>query len=147
MGEWSCVHSLVTTARRRDVWDFWTDLRNHQRLERGVERVELDGPFATGTRGRTVTADYTQEWTLDDVVDGRRFAIVGLTPDGAGALRFAWELEDEGTGTRLTQRISAYGPRLEEHADELRVLEANAPNGMARLAAELDHLAGETGAA
>jgi hypothetical protein len=38
------------------------------RLEPGVERIELDGPFATGTTGRTVAPDFTREWRLSDVV-------------------------------------------------------------------------------
>ena len=40
-------------VRPADAWAFWSDLRNHMRLEPGVERIELDGPFATGTTGRT----------------------------------------------------------------------------------------------
>jgi hypothetical protein len=82
----------------------WMELNVVEQLSRrGFERIELDGPFATGTTGRsTITAGYTQEWQLTDVVRGRRFVITGGTPDGAGLLSFAWEFEDEGAGTRMT---------------------------------------------
>ena len=143
MSDWAFEHSVFTRVRRADVWAYWTDLRNHARMEPGVERIELDGPFATGTTGRTIAAGFTQEWRLDDVVQGRRFAITGRTPDGAGALSFAWAFEDDGDGTRLTQRISATGPQVEEHLREFRWMEIGAPAGLARLAAELDRLAGD----
>jgi len=106
MGEWS-----FTRASRAAAWAFWSDLRNHMRLEPGVERIELDGPFATGTTGRTVAPGFTHEWRLSDVVPERRFAITGFTPDGAGALSFAWEFADGSGGTRMTQRIQATGRR------------------------------------
>ena len=141
MAAWEFEHSIYTNARRKDAWDYWSDMRNHASMEPGVERIELDGPFATGTRGRTIATAFQQEWELTEVIDGRRFVITGLTPDGDGALSFAWEFEDEGTGTRMTQRISAYGPQVEEHLEEFRQMEVNAPKGMARLAAELDRLA------
>ena len=58
----------------------------------------LDGPFATGTTGRTVASRSTSEWRLNDVVPERRFAITGVTPDGRGALSFVWEFEDDVSG-------------------------------------------------
>lgn len=146
MGEWSFEHAVATRAPRAAAWAFWSDLRNHMRLEPGVERIELDGPFATGTTGRTVAPGFTREWLLSDVVPERRFAITGFTPDGAGALSFAWEFEDDRSGgTRMTQRIQATGPEVEHHMTVFRQMELGAQAGMARLAAELDRLAGDGG--
>ena len=146
MSEWIFEHAVVTSARREDAWAYWSDMRNHARMEPGIERIELDGPFATGTIGRTITSDYTQEWQLLDVVEGRQFIVIAYTPDGAGTLSFAWEFDDHGNGTRLTQRIRAQGPQVEEHLEQLRFMEASAPHAMARLAVTLDHLApGEHG--
>jgi hypothetical protein len=140
MGYWEFQYSIFTNTRRKDVWKYWSDMRNHVAMEPGVETIELDGPFVTGTTGRTIGAGFTQEWKLTEVTEGRRFVITGLTPNGNGALSFAWEFEDEGSGTRMTQRISAYGPQVEEHLKELRQMEVNAPKALARLAAELDRL-------
>jgi hypothetical protein len=89
---------------------------------------------------------FTREWRLSDVVPERRFAITGFTPDGAGALSFGWEFEDEGSdGTRMTQRIQATGPEVEHHMTVFRQMELGAQAGMGRLAAELDRLAGDGG--
>lgn len=140
MGEWSFEHSIFTVAPRPDAWRYWSDIHNHAKHEPGVERIELDGAFETGTTGRTIAVGFVQEWTLTEVVDRRRFVITGLTADGAGALSFGWEFEDEGTGTRMTQRIVARGPDVEKHMDVLRGMEASAPEAMERLAAELDRM-------
>jgi Polyketide cyclase / dehydrase and lipid transport len=116
VGEWSSEHTVATRAARADAWAHWSDLRNHMRLEPGVERIKLDGPFVTGTTGRTVALALTSEWRLSDVVPEKRFVIAGFTPDGAGALCFAWEFIDDGNGgTHITQRIQAAGPEVEHH--------------------------------
>ena len=141
MGEWKCTQSAVTRADRAVVWLYWTDLDNHAELEAPyVERIELDGPFVTGTTGRTITADYEQEWKLIDVVERKRFGIQGFTPDRRGTLTFAWDLEDEGDGTRIEYRIEAQGPDVEHQMAELRGLESNAPKGLAALVDTLDEL-------
>ncbi len=140
MATWTFAHSIFTIATRQDAWAYWSDMRHHER-EPGVARIELDGPFETGTTGRTIATTFTQEWTLTEVVEGRRFVITGLTPDGEGSLSFDWAFEDEADGTRLTQRITATGPEVEHHMEVFRQMEANAPKGMAQLAAELDRLA------
>ena len=143
MSEWECEQSSFTNARRMDVWAYWSDLSNHAKMEPGVEKIELDGPFATGTTGRTIATEFQQEWELTDVVEGRRFGITGLTPDGNGSLSFAWDFEDEGDGTRMTYRIRAYGPEVEEYIEVFRQMEVNAPKAIAQLAVDLDRLAQE----
>ena len=68
---------------------------------------------------------------------------MGLTPDGRGTLSFSWVFEDEGDGTRITYRISARGPHVEEYMDVFREMEISAPKGLAGLASALDRLAHE----
>lgn len=138
--EWEFEHSIFTIAGSRDAWAYWTDMRNHEE-EPGVKSIELDGPFETGTTGRTIATDFTQEWELTEVAEGRRFIITGLTPDGNGSLSFAWHFEDEGSGTRMTQRIRATGPEVEENMEVFRQMEVHAPDAMAHLAAQLDRVA------
>ncbi|MDR8394283.1 SRPBCC family protein [Aliifodinibius sp. S!AR15-10] len=143
MANWEFEHSIYTEANRKDAWDHWSDVENHAKMEPGVESIELDGPFATGTTGRTITSEYTQEWELTTVIDGEKWVITGHTPDGGGTLSFAWKFEDEGSGTRLTQQIKATGSLVEEYPEEIQQMEANAPKAMARLAKELNRLAEE----
>jgi hypothetical protein len=114
-------------------------------MEPGVERIELDGPVATGTVGRTVSVGYQHEWVLADVIDLERFTIMGFTPDGAGSLSFTWDFADDGDGTRLTQRISAAGPDVRSHMPLFQEMEKRAPAALAKLAEALDRLASEEG--
>lgn len=142
MAEWEFEHSIYTKASRGNAWDFWTSFKYHE-MDPGVESIELDGPFETGTTGRTVTGDYTQEWELTDVIERKRVVITGRTPDGEGSLIFDWRFNDEGDGTRLTQRIRATGSMVEDFPEELHLMEESVPGAMARLAEELNRLSTE----
>ncbi len=141
MSEWECEQSAFTNASRMAVWAYWSDLSNHAKMEPGVERIELDGPFATGTTGRTIATEFQQDWALSDVVEGRRFGITGFTADGNGVLSFCWDFKDEDDGTRVTYRIRASGPELDKHRDMFRQMEIRAPKALVRLAADLNRLA------
>jgi hypothetical protein len=143
MANWEFEHSIFTKASRKIVWAFWSDMNNHAKMEPGIDKIELDGPFVSGTTGRTITPAYTQEWKLTEVVQGRRFITTGVTPDEKGTLSFAWDFEDEDSGMRMTHKISATGPQVEEYLDVFRAMEAGATAGMSRLAAELDRLSEE----
>lgn len=143
MADWEFEHSIYTKANRMDAWNYWTDVENHAKMEPGVKKIELDGPFETGTPGRTITEDYAQEWKLANVIEGKQFTIIGYTPDGEGSLSFSWTFEDEDAGTRMTQHIKATGSTVEEHPEEFRQMEKGAPKGMAKLASELNRLAEE----
>jgi hypothetical protein len=138
---WSFEHSIFTYMCRNDAWAYWSNIEHHAQIEPGVERIELDGPFATGTTGRTIASGFQQEWIWTKVIDGQQYVITGLTPDGDGGLSVARAFEDEGTGTRMTHRISAYGPQVKEYTEEFQLMGVDAPKGMTRLVAELDRLA------
>ncbi len=135
--KWEFKHSFVTSTSRSVAWAFCSDMQNH--AEEGVT-IELDGPFQTGTKGRSITANWRQEWELREVVAEKRFVTTGR--EFGFELSFAWDFEDEGTGTRMTQTISANGPgiQMKKLADTLRQIEINTPKGMEQLAAKLDRL-------
>src|SRR4051812_19288073 len=145
MVNWEFEHSIYTKANRKSAWAFWSNMNNHAGIEPGIDKIELDGAFVSGTTGRTITAGYTQEWKLTEVVAGRRFIITGVTPDEKGTLSFAWDFQDEGSGTRMTHKISATGPQVEEYLDVFRAIEAGASVSMSRLTVELDRLSEESG--
>jgi hypothetical protein len=116
-------------------------MSNHAKLEPGIEKIELDGPFVTGTKGRTLATGFEQEWELVDVVHGERFGITGYAPDKSGSLSFWWRFVDEGDGTRITYRISAQGPQVAPNLEFFRGMEERAPDALADLVACLDELA------
>ncbi|MGI9455391.1 MAG: hypothetical protein ACR2NU_02455 [Aeoliella sp.] len=138
---WEFKQSLFTKLSRSFAWKFWSNLKNHAELE-GVT-IELDGPFQTGTKGRTITTNSRQEWVLSEVIDEKRFVITGR--EANFGLSFAWEFEDEGTGVRMTHIISADGSDAEMRKWEctLHQMELNAPKSLERLVAELNRLSGD----
>ena len=69
MTNWDLTHTIHTLANKETAWKFMTDMSNMVRMEPGIERIELDGPFANGTVGRTISPDSTQEWVLSEVVE------------------------------------------------------------------------------
>ena len=137
MGEsWSFEHSIETKLDRAAAWSYMTNPTHWAEHEAGVDRIELEGPFVSGTRGRTIGPNYEQEWELRDVLPDERFSIVG---EGPGlTVTFTWMLADAGTGTRLTQRIAAEVSPEAEFADEWQAIQLNAPQAAAKLAAAMD---------
>ena len=135
---WEFKHSFVTTTSRSVAWAYWSDMQNHAEME--SVQIELDGPFQTGTKGRTITATSRQEWELSEVNQEKRFVTTGR--DSGFELSFAWDFEDEGTGTRMTQTIGAKGPEelMKKWDETLRQMEISAPKGMEQLAAKLNQL-------
>lgn len=55
--EWEFKHSIYTEANRMDAWAYWSDTDNNAKMEPGVKRIELDGPFETGTTGHRTYND------------------------------------------------------------------------------------------
>ena len=135
---WHLEQTLVTTTGRDLAWEYWSNMQNHADME-GVT-IELDGPFRTGTKGRTISSNHTQEWELSDVVPKKRFVVTGK--DGGFSLSFAWEFHDDEEGTKMTQRIYANGPAnvMKKWEGVFRQMEETAPQNMQRLASRLDGL-------
>jgi hypothetical protein len=68
MGEtWTFEHSVECPVAREFAWRFWTNVDNWK-LDADVEAVELNGPFAAGSRGATLTRSSGRiEWRLVSV--------------------------------------------------------------------------------
>ena len=135
---WQLEQTLETATGRERAWEFWSDMQNHAEMQ--DVKIELDGPFCTGTKGRTITSNHTQEWELSEVIPKKRFVITGR--DGGFSLSFGWDFHDEGTGTKMTQRIQAKGPPtvMVQWEGVFRQMEETAPHNMQRLADRLDEL-------
>ena len=92
---WSFEHSVECAASVDAAWAFWTDVRNWA-IDADVERIEIDGAFATGTRARTFSKSSGKiEWQLAEVDPGR--AVIETPLDGAMA-RSVWTFEPAGSG-------------------------------------------------
>jgi uncharacterized protein YndB with AHSA1/START domain len=47
---WSTEHSIETSAAPEQVWRLWADVRGWPDWNADIERIELVGPFAAGSR-------------------------------------------------------------------------------------------------
>jgi hypothetical protein len=63
-------HSVEVAVSATSAWSFWTDVRNWCDPP---ARFVVDGPFASGTRGRTLMPGREPlEWTIRRVLSGDR---------------------------------------------------------------------------
>jgi hypothetical protein len=128
---WVFEHSVVCPVTVEFAWNFWTDVRNWA-LDVDVESVEIDGPFAAGTRGLTNSKSSGQvEWRIVEARIGR--AVIEFPLPGAVG-RFVWTFEDIGGGTRISQRCTLDGEQADILAKAVGPnLEAGIPAGMGKL--------------
>jgi uncharacterized protein YndB with AHSA1/START domain len=128
---WVFEHSVVCRVPVEFAWSFWTDVRNWV-LDADVESVEIDGPFAAGTRGFTNSKSSGRiDWRIAEAGLGR--AVIEFPLPGAVG-RFVWTFEDIGGGTRMTQRCTLGGEQADTFAKAAGPsLEAGIPAGMRKL--------------
>ena len=70
---WRFEYSVTCAVPVELAWEFWTDVRNWS-LDADVEAVTLDGPFAAGARGRTISrSSGVIQWRIADVQQGSCF--------------------------------------------------------------------------
>lgn len=132
---WSFDHSIECGVPPDFAWGFWTDVRNWA-LDADVDRVEIDGPFAAGTCGRTLSKSAGRiEWRIAEAQPGS--AIVEFPLEGAVG-RFAWTFDPAGSGVRMAQHVTLEGPQADSYAASFGpVLEAGIPEGMKKLGAAM----------
>ena len=138
---WSFEHAVECPVRKDFAWKFWTEVNNWI-LDSDIESVELDGPFANGSKGTTLSRSSGKiEWQLADVEAGRT-ATMEIPLAGATG-RFRWTFEPSGAGTRITQHVSIDGPHAQEFVNVMSAgLEGGIPLGMEKLCRKMAEAAG-----
>jgi hypothetical protein len=124
-------HSVDVAVERAVAWACWTDVSN---WEDPPATFSLEGPFAAGSRGRTIIPGTPPiEWTILDAGNGHATIEIALE---RAAIRFDWTFEVlDRSHTRLTQRVSLSGPNSGSYLDEARsVFGSTMAGGMTRLA-------------
>ncbi|MHB8614123.1 MAG: SRPBCC family protein [Candidatus Dormibacteraceae bacterium] len=109
---WTYQHSIETSAGAETIFQILRDVSRWSEWNPGVERIDLDGPFATGTSGVMVIPDQgSLSFRLTWVGDGQGFEDETEIP-GAGVLvRVRHTLAPlKPGGTRITYRASVEGP-------------------------------------
>jgi hypothetical protein len=137
---WSFEHAVDCPVKPEFAWKFWTEVSNWI-LDADLESVELQGPFASGSKGTTVSrSSGTIEWRLADVERGRTATIEIAFPGATG--RFRWTFEAAGKGTRITQHVSIEGPHAQDFVHVMSPgLESGIPIGMEKLCRKITEAA------
>jgi hypothetical protein len=135
---WTFEHSTECGVPVEFAWQFWTNVSNWA-IDADVESLEIDGPFAAGSRGFTNSRSSGRiEWRIAEVHPGR--AVIEFPLAGAVG-RFVWTFKDLGGGrTRMTQRCTIDGEQAAAYANAIGPsLEAGIPAGMQKLCETMEN--------
>ena len=138
---WTYEHSLETVAKAETIFEIIRDVGRWPEWNQGVERIDLDGPFATGTTGVMVIPDQgSLSFRLAWVGEGRGFEDETEIPGAEAVVRVRHSLEPlAGGGTRITYRATVEGAAAEVLGPEIGpAVSADFPEVMAALAARAE---------
>jgi Polyketide cyclase / dehydrase and lipid transport len=126
-------HTFRTAVSASAIWRLYSDVSNWPAFDPDAERVELDGPFAAGSRGTMKLRDQDPlAFTLIEVVPGRVFTDETPVGDAVVRVRHVLDPAPEG-GVELTYVVAIEGP--DEFAAQLgAMITADMPETMARVA-------------
>jgi hypothetical protein len=138
---WSYEHNLETVAGAQTIFEILRDVSRWPEWNQGVERIDLDGPFATGTTGVMVMPDQgSLSFRLAWVGEGRGFEDETEIPGTEVVVRVRHSLEALAAGgTQITYRATVEGPPADALGPEVgTAVTADFPEVMAALAARAE---------
>jgi uncharacterized protein YndB with AHSA1/START domain len=138
---WTYDHSLETRAPAETIFEILRDVSRWPEWNPGVERIDLDGAFATGTTGVMVIPDQgSLSFRLAWVGEGQGFEDETEIPGAEVLVRVRHSLEPLAAGgTRITYRATVEGPAADALGPEIGPgVTADFPEVMAALAARAE---------
>ena len=138
---WTYQHSLETSAAAGAIFEILRDTGRWREWNAGVERIDLDGPFATGTSGVMAIPDQgSLPFRLAWVGEGRGFEDETEVPGAEVVVRVRHSLEPLAAGgTRITYRATVEGRAAEALGPEIGpAVTADFPEVIAALAARAE---------
>jgi hypothetical protein len=107
---WANEHSVETSAAPEQIWQLWADVPGWPEWNRDIERIELIGPFAVGSRIlMTPIGDEPVELRITAAVEPDRF--VDEADMGEIVVRTVHEARRIDPGRALvTYRMEITGP-------------------------------------
>jgi hypothetical protein len=135
---WSETYTMETDASAAALFALWRDTTTWPEWNEGVERIELDGPFAAGTTGRMVMPDgVALAFRLAWVEEGVGFEDETPVPDAGVTVRVRHWLQPTATGrTRISYAAQVEGPAADQVGASLGPqVTADFPAVMAAMAA------------
>ena len=135
---WQYEHSIDTTADTDSVWREWSDVSAWPTWNAGIEKIEVDGPFAAGTTFRmTPPGEEPITLRLTEVSPGESFT--DEMDGGDFVVRTVHRVAPLATGgSRITYRTEIVGPAAGQVGPELGpAITADFPDVLAALAARV----------
>jgi len=111
---WTTEHSIETTVAPDAIWRRWVAVERWPEWNADIERIELRGPFATGsTIAMTPRGQDTIELRIGEAVEGELF-VDEATVDG-NVIRTLHRIDRlDGERIRVVYRLAADGPLAEQ---------------------------------
>ena len=111
---WTTEHSIETTVAPDAIWRRWVAVERWPEWNADIERIELRGPFATGsTIAMTPRGQDTIELRIGEAVEGELF-VDEATVDG-NVIRTLHRIDRlDGERIRVVYRLAADGPLTEQ---------------------------------
>jgi len=111
---WQTEHTIQTRSAPERIWAIFQDVPGWKRWNAGIEQIELEGPFATGTWfSMTPPGQEALRTKLIDVRDGEHF--IDETQVGDLVITVAHRIERvTGNVTRIVYAVEAKGPGAAE---------------------------------
>jgi len=116
---WEYEHSVKTTAPRQALWRRWSDMAAWPSWNDGIEKIEIDGPFAVGTTfTMTPPGDEPVRLRIVEIVPGESFT--DQMDAGNFVVRTLHRLEPLPDGrTRVIYRTEITGPAADQVGPQL----------------------------
>jgi carbon monoxide dehydrogenase subunit G len=136
-------HSIETAAGAETIFEILRDTSRWSEWNPGVDRIDLDGPFKTGTTGvMVIPGQEPLSFRLAWVGDGRGFEDETEIPGAKVMVRVRHSLEPLASGgTRITYRATVEGTAAGALGPEIGpAVTADFPEVMAALAGRAEAL-------
>uniref|UniRef100_A0AAU2K0U8 Polyketide cyclase n=1 Tax=Streptomyces sp. NBC_00049 TaxID=2903617 RepID=A0AAU2K0U8_9ACTN len=132
---WTYEHSIETGAGPEAIWRLWADVANWGTWNSGIEKIEIDGPFAKGALiTMTPPGEDPVPLRIVEAVEGELF--VDEARFGGIVLRTAHRIEALGQDRiRVVYGMEITGPGADEVGPQIGPgITADWPETMAALA-------------
>jgi hypothetical protein len=116
---WANEHSIETSAAPEAIWRLWADVPGWSAWNGDIERIELHGPFAAGSRiVMTPIGEEPVELRIADAVEPELF--VDEAELGEIVVRTLHRIEPlEGGRARVTYRMEITGPAADTFGPQI----------------------------
>ncbi|MEP6909532.1 MAG: SRPBCC family protein [Actinomycetota bacterium] len=116
---WANEHSIETSASPETIWRLWSDVPEWPEWNGDIERIELHGPFASGSRiVMTPIGEEPIELRIAEAVEAELF--VDEADLGEIVVRTTHRVEPlDGDRARVTYRMEITGPAADTLGAEI----------------------------